>query len=547
MPSPASPLGVFDAADVLGRTPLPHLRKLSRLLAPRAAAIERSFQTHLRERRFDAKQIKALTAITAGTAACLIAEGKPPAAFFEQVEYSGRRLAKLNVGHAAILEALRAYDSLAADVLKPLLGADADSVNWARQQLQLCVFLSLNKAFAQVRDAEAQAFYDLFRAELEAYTLDDLLTQFLSNLTRICLAQYGRLILLDADGILQSKAEAHALARSAISPGVVGTFHPIAITRGLVRQLAKTRYIRGGDAFERIILDRRLPGVCRSYWSIPVFHQDRLAGVIQLAFLTERPWLPRELQLVDSAVEQCLQAAEKARLVQDLAAREEQVRQLGEHMWQVEEEERRRISRELHDEAGQSMLFIRLQLEMLVNGLPAADRALKTRLTEVQHVTQNTILELRRIISALSPAVLEQLGLGPALRQLSKRFQMVYPAKIRLSLPQKLGRLPKQAEIITYRLVQECCNNIAKHSAAKTVNIHLSSSDSTLELRVEDDGVGFDVELALRKENSFGLAGMMERVVLLGGQFSIESTPRKGTRILISLPLTAMTQRRQER
>src|SRR6266567_4552821 len=153
---------------------------------------------------------------------------------------------------------------------------------------------------------------------------------------------------------------------------------------------------------EKLILDRGLAGKYRSYWSVPIVAHGNMSGVIQLGFLTERSWLPRELQLLDAAVDQCLLAAEKARLMEDLAAREEQVRMLGEHMWQVEEEERRRISRELHDEAGQSMLCIRLQLEMLEKSLPPALSVVRGKLLETIDVTEKTIVEIRRIIAALS-------------------------------------------------------------------------------------------------------------------------------------------------
>src|SRR6266516_4444539 len=95
---------------------------------------------------------------------------------------------------------------------------------------------------------------------------------------------------------------------------------------------------------------------------------------------------------------------------------------------------------------------------------------------------------IRRIIAALSPQVLEQLGLSAALRQLTSRFRRLHPARVRLHLSPRINRLPTQTEIITYRLVQECFNNIAQHSRATTVNIHLSSTDTSVELRVEDNG-----------------------------------------------------------
>jgi signal transduction histidine kinase len=213
-------------------------------------------------------------------------------------------------------------------------------------------------------------------------------------------------------------------------------------------------------------------------------------------------------------------------------------------MLHVEEIERRRIGRELHDEAGQSLLCIRLQLEMLEQAPPADWGEWRTKLGEVRNLTERTILEIRRLIAALSPAVLEQLGLGAALRQLVSRFRRVHPCRVRLHLA-RLGGIPHQLEIIVYRLVQECCNNIAKHSAAANVNISVASADGLLRLQVEDDGVGFVVEEALTKRDSFGLAGLGERVALLGGEFQVFSRPvaeagrgGSGTRILIELPVS---------
>jgi len=139
-----------------------------------------------------------------------------------------------------------------------------------------------------------------------------------------------------------------------------------------------------------------------------------------------------EQELLAAAAERCLMAAEKARLVEDLAQREEQVRRLAEHMLHVEEIERRRISRELHDEAGQSLLCIRLQMSCW-SRTPEEEGEWKAKLRDTRDLTERTILEMRRLISALSPAVLEQLGLGAALRQLVK------------PLPEAPSKLPGEA------------------------------------------------------------------------------------------------------
>jgi signal transduction histidine kinase len=536
VPSTDSPPILADAADVLSDQLREHLARLSILIKPHAALLDERFHRRLRNKQYDPKQLKALSAITPGAAARILGADRPPADFFEQVEYSGRRLAKLNVPPVEIISALRIYDTVLDPLLKKLLPDEYTNFQWTREQLHFCVVLSLNNAFYQVREAETQAFYDLFRAELQAKNLDELLKQFLENLTRICQAQVGRLLLLDSKAdAWQAKAE------------VGGDTDPQKVSwttrigKALRKQLLKTRYIVHGEAAERLILDRRLAGKYRSYWSVPLVAHGNMSGVIQRGFATERSWLPRELQLLDAAVDQCLLAAEKARLMEDLGAREEQVRLLGEHMWQVEEEERRRISRELHDEAGQSMLCIRLQLEMLEKSLPPAMADVRSKLLETIDVTEKTIIEIRRIIAALSPAVLEQLGLSAALRQLTSRFRRLHLARVKLYLSHGISRLPRETEIITYRLVQECFNNIAKHSSATSVTIHLTSSDTSVELRVEDNGVGFRVEEALEGRNSFGLLGMMERVALLGGAFDVQSLPNKGTTIKVQLPIRRAT------
>jgi signal transduction histidine kinase len=292
-----------------------------------------------------------------------------------------------------------------------------------------------------------------------------------------------------------------------------------------------------------LVLDRGWAKTYEVVWSIPLLMDGEHLGVMQFAFDRQVEWLPRDEDFLTAAGERCLVAAEKQRLVEHLAAREQQIRDLAERMLHVEEEERRRISRELHDEAGQSLVCIRLQIEMLEQSLPEDAAEWRSKLAEARDLTEKTILDMRRLIADLSPAVLEQLGLGAALRQLVTRFRRSYPCQVNLKIGNFDG-LPKKLEIIVYRLVQECCTNIAKHSSATRVNILVSSADGVLRLQVRDNGVGF--KMADRKE-SFGLSGIRERVALLGGKFEAVSYPRNGgdtnkarrtgTEIRIELPI----------
>ena len=164
-----------DAADVLSDQLRVHLQRLAVLLDPHADKIERRFMNRLRELQFQPKQRLALSAITPGAAARILASGQTPLKFIEQVEYNGRRLAKLNLPPSAILEALQQYDHLHGPLLTSLMTEEHSNFQWVREQLHFCVILTLNNAYYQVREAETQAFYDLFRVELESRNLEELL------------------------------------------------------------------------------------------------------------------------------------------------------------------------------------------------------------------------------------------------------------------------------------------------------------------------------------------------------------------------------------
>ncbi len=537
-----------DAADVLSDQLRVHLQRLAVLLLPHVDTLDRRFLASLKKRQpdprqFEAKIRTALASLTPGAAARILATGQAPLKFIEQVEYNGRRLAKLNLPPSSVVEALQEYDRLLTPMLRKLIPNEYANFQWVREQLYFCVILTLNNAYYQVREAETQAFYELFRVELESRNLDELLRRFVGALAQVCHADAGHLYLLN------HKRSAWILRANAGSNGKkTHTFQEIPTAPLKLRRLSQPCQIDPANSTGELLLEPSWKERYQMCWSIPLATGGRTAGVMQFAFSKPYEWLPREQELLAAAAERCLMAADKAHLMEDLAAREEQIRQLAEHMLHVEEIERRRISRELHDEAGQSLLCIRLQMELLEQSLPPEHIEWISKLREARDLTERTILEMRRLIAALSPAVLEQLGLGAALRQLVNRFRRLHPIRVKLVLS-RLGRVSQHTEIIVYRLVQECFNNIAKHSKATSVNISVSSADGWVRLAVEDNGVGFKVEEALARKDSFGLSGMRERVALLGGRFEIQSHPQngngasdrkrkgRGTKILIRLPV----------
>jgi two-component system sensor histidine kinase NreB len=250
---------------------------------------------------------------------------------------------------------------------------------------------------------------------------------------------------------------------------------------------------------------------------------------MQFGFRSPYPWLPRELALLEAVGERCLEAIERARLQREVRRLEAQARH-------AEEEERRRIGRELHDEAGQSLLLLRLQLEMIERQAP---ETLRPALREARGSVERTVVELRRIVAALSPAVLERLGLPSGLRHLVARFRKLHPGRVRLRISGSAEPLPRESQDVVYRVAQECLQNVAKHSQATGVNLSLHVADKSIRLSVSDNGAGFRAETARARPTSFGLAGMRERAALLGGTLAIRSAPGKGTAVILELPRTA--------
>jgi signal transduction histidine kinase len=519
------------ASDVFGNRLRGHLEVLAKVLRPHFRRLEKRFLERLRRLGYEPRQRKALAAITPGAAAAAFAGHRLPPDFIEQIEYNGRRLAKLKLAPSRVLRAFQEYDQLLAPLMPALKPGEAAQFRRALEQWSFCVVLTLNNATYQVAETESLTYHELFRNELESGSLDELLARMLESLGRFCRAQAGAFV-------LRERGTSRFLLRAVTPRPKLEdlTGREVAVPPGVLRRLAKERCLMAGRDRMDLALDPSWRGRYRTCWSVPLLEEGAVTGVMQFGFSQPYEWLPREVELLTAAAERCLLAAGKARLLEDLAAREAQIRQLAGHMFQVEERERRRISSELHDEAGQSLLWIRLQLEMLENSLPESCAHLRAGLREARGITEKAIVEIRRLIAALSPAVLEQLGLGPALRQLASRLRRLHKIQVKLHAG-PLRDVPPQTASAVYRLVQECLNNVTRHSSASCVNISVDSADGELRLVVEDDGIGFCVQEALAKRGSFGLAGMSERVALLGGEFHVRSLPGRGTRISIELPI----------
>ncbi len=278
-----------DAADVLSDQLRAHLQRLAVILLPHADMLERRFLRKLELRRFEPRVRSALVALTSGAAARILGKGFPAVKFIEQVEYNGRRLAKLNLPPSSIVEALQEYDRLLAPTLRKLPPSEYANFQWVREQLNFCVILTLNNAYYQVREAESQAFYELFRVELESRNLDELLRRFLQTLVQVCNADAGNLYLLNDEGtawILRSSA--------LVKQGGVPALTQVRNRPRIMQHLSKAQQVNPGAENRNLLLDPDWKGKYKSFWSIPLVANGRTAGVMQFGFSRAYEWLPRE-------------------------------------------------------------------------------------------------------------------------------------------------------------------------------------------------------------------------------------------------------------
>ena len=215
----------------------------------------------------------------------------------------------------------------------------------------------------------------------------------------------------------------------------------------------------------------------------------------------------------------------------------EELRIMSRRLTEAQETERRFIARELHDEVGQALTAARINLKDLQQ--QAGDSPWALRLAESESLVAELLAKVRQMSLDLHPSVLDDLGLGPALRWCVRTRTTGSDLQVTLRLPDELPRFDDMAEITLFRVFQETLSNVLKHAGAAHLKVQLSYADGRLHLSAKDDGKGFDAEAARRlalSGKSLGLLGMQERVRLAGGEMILESAPGHGAEVRVSLP-----------
>lgn len=277
----------------------------------------------------------------------------------------------------------------------------------------------------------------------------------------------------------------------------------------------------------------------RAQFSVPVVFLTAFAAddVLERAILAEpygyivKPFSRRDLRTV------LAMALYKHKTDEELRNNARQMRALSRRVLEVQEAERRRLAHELHDELGQSLTAIKINLqahERFKGQTPAELNAENLRI--VEEILEN----VRRLALALRPSVLDDLGLAPALRWMGEQSAARGGFVVRFQ-PEIAGvRLAPEMETACFRIAQEALTNITRHAKAQRVDIQLLHDGATLVLSVRDDGCGFDLSAAHGRAaagDSIGVLGMRERAMLIGGQLDIETTPGQGSMVRLRCPL----------
>ena len=233
---------------------------------------------------------------------------------------------------------------------------------------------------------------------------------------------------------------------------------------------------------------------------------------------------------------QALERESQARYQEVVLAREE-LHRLSARLVSAQEEERRKLSRELHDEVGQAMSALLVELGNLASVLPADNSALHTRVQAVRKLAESNVGVVRNMALLLRPSMLDDLGLVPALNWQAREVARRTGTKVRVDAEDVADDLPDEYRTCIYRVVQEALHNATRHAKAATVKVTVRREQAAVRVVIQDDGVGFDP----RHGKGVGILGMEERVRHLAGVFKVESAPGRGTTVSIFLPLQKPT------
>jgi signal transduction histidine kinase len=270
--------------------------------------------------------------------------------------------------------------------------------------------------------------------------------------------------------------------------------------------------------------------------ALPVLRGDVVTGALLIVGDARDPFAALDSRFLVALGQQVGAALENADLDRRLAARTSELERLAARMIHQHEDERRRLSRELHDETAQVFSAVKLEMGL---AREAAGTDLQPRLDRALHLIDAGIRSIRSLTNDLRPSLLDELGLLPALRALVRDRDARRDLAIGFDAPAALPALSREAELAIFRTLQEALVNVIRHANASRVDARLTVRDGQVELEVTDDGAGLPAGARLEqfeRDGHMGLAGMRERILSLGGTVVVGTAPTGGVRLVARIP-----------
>ena len=281
----------------------------------------------------------------------------------------------------------------------------------------------------------------------------------------------------------------------------------------------------------------------KSFVSVPLRARDNVLGVMNVASHVSHYFTRRDMHLLHSIGDQLGIAIAQARLYKTLSNARERYQTLLRQSLTIQEEERKRIARELHDETSQDLTALALNLQAAIEMLEVSNvegTEIRVILRRAHTIAVHAGAEITKIIRELRPTLLDTLGLPAAIHNLAETNLTSKGINVSTEFEGMNRRLSPETELSFFRIIQEAMSNIVRHSEAKNVTIRLECDANKCVLRMEDDGKGFNVNEITgidQKGRGAGLFGMKERITLVGGECVIKSQPGEGTKIISKVPI----------
>jgi signal transduction histidine kinase len=280
----------------------------------------------------------------------------------------------------------------------------------------------------------------------------------------------------------------------------------------------------------------------KSVLGVGMFFGKKLVGILSITSIKEqKTFSQEETKLLQTMANQIAIAIENARLLEVIKKHTQDLRDLSAELMKVQENERKRIAQELHDEVGQMLQSMKMNLDRVKRNLSSKPQKLEgidDWLLDTEKLLRQTIEDIRTLTFDLRPSMLDDFGLIPTLGWYIENYSRRSNIKVFLKAKDPKYRFPAEVEITLYRIIQEALTNVSKHAQATAASVLVSPRNGTVILSVRDNGAGFDTSKVLSAPRGMGLLNIKERVNLLGGSFEINSRSRKGTRINITIPFS---------